>query len=236
MAIVLLKASRIEVVEAFMVPIIIIAPYVNSAFDMETLHMSVTTNLTKLGTNGQSGNSTNPSLRAYLTEHEFDYDPQAFSTLFLPNFGSDSGWFMDIGATNHVTNGIENLDSSTAYSRPEGLAVGDGKKLVISKVCLATLPSLNSCPLKLNLVLHVPTITKNLVSVSQLTNDNYVFLEFQKSYCFVKDKHIGKVLLKGTLKDGMYVLEECSTNPNQTTENSLCPMIVILRLWSVTAN
>ena len=45
-------------------------------------------------------------------------------------------------------------------------------------------------------------IQKNLISVSQLTKDNNVFMEFHPSCCFVKDKMISKMILKGILKDG----------------------------------
>uniref|UniRef100_A0A803NPY8 Integrase catalytic domain-containing protein n=1 Tax=Cannabis sativa TaxID=3483 RepID=A0A803NPY8_CANSA len=167
----------------------------------------------KQGSNNSSATNNNNPPRAYMAEHEFDYDPQAFATSFIPDFGDDSGWFVDTGATNHVTNGLENLDSAVAYPGSEGLAVGDGKKLLISNIGLATLPTSKNTHLNLQSILHVPAMTKNLVSVSQLTNDNLVFLEFHKTCCFVKDKQTGTVLLKGTLKDGLYVLEECS-NPS----------------------
>uniref|UniRef100_A0A803QC77 Integrase catalytic domain-containing protein n=1 Tax=Cannabis sativa TaxID=3483 RepID=A0A803QC77_CANSA len=164
----------------------------------------------KPGTNGPSSSVPNNTPWAYMAEREFEYDPQAFATSFIPDFGDDSGWFVDMGATNHVTNGLDNLDSAVTYPGTEGLAVGDGKKLLISNIGLASLPTYSSNNLRLNSVLHVPAITKNLVSVSQLTNDNCVFLEFHKTCCFVKDKETGKVLLKGTLKDGLYVLEQFS--------------------------
>ncbi|KAM6552097.1 hypothetical protein CsatB_001905 [Cannabis sativa] len=77
---------------------------------------------------GSSTHSQNqPPPKAFLTEHEFDYDPQAFAASFVPDFGDDSGWFVDTGATNHVTNDIGHLDSATVYPGSEGLAVGDGQ-------------------------------------------------------------------------------------------------------------
>uniref|UniRef100_A0A803PRX7 Reverse transcriptase Ty1/copia-type domain-containing protein n=1 Tax=Cannabis sativa TaxID=3483 RepID=A0A803PRX7_CANSA len=172
----------------------------------------------RIGTTGPSTSTNNSTPRAYVTEHDFEYDPQAFATSFIPDFGDDSGWYVDTGATNHLTNGLDSHESAIPYPSTESLAVGDGKKLLISNIGLATLPAFNSTNLKLNSVLHVPVITKNLVSVSQLTNDNFVFLEFHKSCCFVKDKKTGRVLLKGTLKDGLYVLEECSRALKKTRQ------------------
>ena len=61
----------------------------------------------------------------------------------------------------------------------------------------------------------MPTIQKNLISVSELTKDNNVFMEFHPSCCFVKDKMTGRVILKGILKDGLYLLQsfDPSNNP-----------------------
>uniref|UniRef100_A0A803Q341 Retrovirus-related Pol polyprotein from transposon TNT 1-94-like beta-barrel domain-containing protein n=1 Tax=Cannabis sativa TaxID=3483 RepID=A0A803Q341_CANSA len=93
---------------------------------------------------------------------EVKYDPQAYASTFLPDFEDDSGWFVDTGATNHVTSATENLETTATYTGHEGLAVGDGKKLSISHIGSTSLQSFNSLPLKLNPVLHVPSITKNL--------------------------------------------------------------------------
>ena len=51
--------------------------------------------------------------------------------------------------------------------------------------------------LRLNNILHVPHITKNLVSISKCTTDNSVSVEFTPSCCYVKDLITGATLLKG---------------------------------------
>ena len=61
--------------------------------------------------------------------------------------------------------------------------------------------------LVLNNKLHVPFIIKNLISVSKFTKDNDVIAEFYSDCCLVKDKNMRKVLLKGTLKEGLYQLD-----------------------------
>ena len=61
--------------------------------------------------------------------------------------------------------------------------------------------------LVLNEMLHVPAITKNLISVSRLTSDNNVIVEFSSSDCFVKDKVTRRKVLHGTLKEGLYQFE-----------------------------
>ena len=54
--------------------------------------------------------------------------------------------------------------------------------------------------------LHVPEITKNLISISQFTKDNNVVIEFFSDYCLVKDKITKNTLLEGALRQGLYQL------------------------------
>ncbi|XP_019420682.1 PREDICTED: uncharacterized protein LOC109330866 [Lupinus angustifolius] len=57
----------------------------------------------------------------------------------------------------------------------------------------------------LNNLLHVPRITKILISVSQFTRDNKCYFEFHPNECFVKSQDTNKTLLQGTLtKEGLY--------------------------------
>ncbi|CAI8608406.1 unnamed protein product [Vicia faba] len=60
--------------------------------------------------------------------------------------------------------------------------------------------------LNLHDVLYMPSITKNLLSVSKLAVDNNILVEFDANYCFVKDKLTGKAILRGTLKERLYQL------------------------------
>ena len=53
-------------------------------------------------------------------------------------------------------------------------------------------------------MLHVPKITKNLLSIARLTRDNNAIVEFNSKFVFVKDKDSKRVLLRGVLKDGLY--------------------------------
>lgn len=76
--------------------------------------------------------------------------------------------------------------------------------------------------INLHNVLYVPQITKNLLSVSKLTSNNNVIVEFDHDFFFVKDKVIGNVLLKGTLKYGLYQLSDAT----QTNKNSYLYLLV----------
>ena len=57
---------------------------------------------------------------------------------------------------------------------------------------------------KLHKLLHVPSILKNLLSVSQFAKDNSVFFEFHPHVCLVSQE-TNKILLKGDVSaDGLY--------------------------------
>lgn len=76
--------------------------------------------------------------------------------------------------------------------------------------------------LKLKNLLLVPSITKNLVSVSQFARDNNVFFEFHPDMCFVKSQVSSKILLQGSLgKDGLYQFDKASLSKPTTTNSSV---------------
>ncbi|KAL4388731.1 hypothetical protein GQ457_09G014840 [Hibiscus cannabinus] len=97
---------------------------------------------------------------------------------FSPMVCEDMSWFPDSGATAHLT--------------PD--AVGDGSL------------SSNSRSLVLNNLLHVPSIKKNLLSVSQFTRDNHVSIEFYPNSCVVKDLQTRQEMLRGVKSRGLYKL------------------------------
>ena len=59
-------------------------------------------------------------------------------------------------------------------------------------------------------VLHVPHITKPLLSIQKFCHDNNVYFEFHASVFYVKDLTTKAVLLSGHSNDGLYVLSESS--------------------------
>ncbi|KAH6782809.1 hypothetical protein C2S51_008102 [Perilla frutescens var. frutescens] len=110
-------------------------------------------------------------------------------------------WFVDSGATTHVTNDLRNLNVSSQ------LTVGNGNVLLISLVGSSEIKAHHNATSLLNNILYVPEITKNLVSNSQFTKDNGVYVEFHHDMCFVKDRLNHKVVMKGTLRKGLYQLD-----------------------------
>ena len=62
-------------------------------------------------------------------------------------------------------------------------------------------------------VLCVPAITKNLLSISSFTKDDNVNAEFCSNGCVIKDWNTKRVLLRGTLKQGLYELKLVAATP-----------------------
>ena len=84
-------------------------------------------------------------------------------------------WFLDSGATHHVTDDGDSLPTKTEYSSIAKLAIGNGSTLPISHIDTVKIPA--SKPLILKNILLVPAITKNLISISKFTLENNVIVE-----------------------------------------------------------
>jgi len=104
---------------------------------------------------------------------------------------------------------------AVSLSGSDQVHVGNGQGLCINSVgsLSFTSPFSPHTTLKLHNLLHVPSITKNLVSVSQFTKDNNVFFEFHPNTCYVKSQGSSKVLLKGHIgADGLYQFDSPSVS------------------------
>jgi len=81
-------------------------------------------------------------------------------------------------------------------------------------------------------MLHVPDITKNLISVAQFAKDNKVCFEFFPNFCNIKHQVTQQSLLRGIIKNGLYVFPP-STNLTGCTVNYACYKLMLpsLQLW-----
>lgn len=61
--------------------------------------------------------------------------------------------------------------------------------------------------LHLKNILHASLIKRNLMSVSKCAQDNNVFFELHPHMCLVKYQDTKHILLKGTIKDGLYAFD-----------------------------
>jgi hypothetical protein len=78
--------------------------------------------------------------------------------------------------------------------------VGNGTCLAIKNTGISKL----SPNFILRSILHVPQITKNLLSIQKFTSDNNVYVEFHPSCFFVKDCISRKILHQGPSRHGLY--------------------------------
>lgn len=134
-----------------------------------------------------------------------------------PENAADCAWYLDSGATNHITNSLSNLNTGAPYKGSDKLVVGNRQQLIISHVGDALLPthSQNTKHLYLKYALYVPEITKNLISISKLLSDNEINVEFYNNVCLVEEKNQGRALLEGVAKGGLYQLQCYPINPSK---------------------
>nr|KYP37003.1 Retrovirus-related Pol polyprotein from transposon TNT 1-94 [Cajanus cajan] len=93
------------------------------------------------------------------------------------------------------------------FEGPDQIFIGNGQGLPIHSSSSSYFTSQNNPKMSLALhnLLHVPHITKNLISVSKFAKDNFVYYEFHPTYCLVKSQVTNEVLVQGNVgSDGLY--------------------------------
>ena len=136
---------------------------------------------------------------------QLGYGQQHSVNLALHNPTSTAKWFQDISANEHVTPDLVTLTASKPYLGNDNLHVGDGKGLSISHIGHTKLYTTHRS-FTLSNVLHVPAITKLLISIQKLCLDNNVYFKFNPFLLYVKDLNTNEVLLSGQSKYGLYTL------------------------------
>ncbi|RVW97735.1 Retrovirus-related Pol polyprotein from transposon RE1 [Vitis vinifera] len=116
---------------------------------------------------------------------------------------ADDTWYLDSGASHHLTQSVGNLTSSSPYTGTDKVTIGNGKHLSISNTGSHRL-LFDSRSFHLKKVFHVPFISANLISVAKFCSDNNALIEFRSNSFFVKDLHTKKVLAQGKLENGLY--------------------------------
>uniref|UniRef100_A0A803NJ32 Polyprotein n=1 Tax=Cannabis sativa TaxID=3483 RepID=A0A803NJ32_CANSA len=155
---------------------------------------------------GRGGRFPAPPSRIQSSGSTQQNQPQAN---FVQNTVSqDTNWYPDSGAMNHCTPDAQNLINRCNYNGPDDIYVGDGTGLPIHHTGHSCFLSKSNHILVLNNLLHVPKITKNLLSVSKFGRYNHVYFEFYPDFCHVKDQVTHKILLTGADKNGLYSFDD----------------------------
>lgn len=128
----------------------------------------------------------------------------AFSVVFLSGKYNKCDWYVDSGASAHMTTNESWLTNrSNSTSLPEIMVANDTK---VSVLCSGDVEITTShdYEVTVNNVLCVPSLTTNLLSVSQLIkNGNSVF--FEPGRCLIRNK-LGDLVAEAILIDGVYKL------------------------------
>lgn len=135
--------------------------------------------------------------------------PRAYAA--TQNFSSGSSpWYVDSAATHHITNDLNNLQIYQPYTGVDQVTVGNGSGLPIHHSGKGILPT-PSFPFHLNNVLHVPSISSNLLSVQQLAKDNNCTITFDDCSFVVQDKLTNQILHRGLNNQGLYQFASSSS-------------------------
>ena len=148
-------------------------------------------------------------------------------------FDQSNIWYSDLCASHHVNANVENIKQCSSFEGLDQVIVVNGQGLLIKSIGSSSFisPYNHSADLVLNRILHVPTVSKNLLSV---TKDNSIYFEFHPNVCFVKSQVSNEVLLKGHLgSNGLYTFPKLLSNSTSsssiaksTSKTDLLPSIV----------
>jgi hypothetical protein len=116
---------------------------------------------------------------------------------------ADPNWYLDSGATNHITRELEKLTIHEPYHGNNQIRAVNSEGMDIVHVGNTVL-STSTRPLHLNHLLHVPHTHKQLVSIHQFNIDNNTFIELHPMFFLIMDRHTKRVLLCGPCRGGLY--------------------------------
>ncbi|PKU62904.1 hypothetical protein MA16_Dca027564 [Dendrobium catenatum] len=98
-----------------------------------------------------------------------------------------------------MTNRLENLTQVSAYTGSDQVTVGDGRSVPIAHTGTGLLPTPDRKLLLSNL-LHIPSISYNLLSISNLVKENQISITFDPNGYVFKDLQTHNILLSGPCK------------------------------------
>lgn len=100
-------------------------------------------------------------------------------------YGVDSNWYTDTGASDHVTGEMDKMVIRDRYHGGDQVHTANGAGMDIKHIghVICHAPGRK---IHLKNVLHVPSAAKNLVSVHKLAADNNAYLEFHPNFFLLR--------------------------------------------------
>jgi histone deacetylase 1/2 len=165
---------------------------------------------------------------------------KSVSSATTGSYGVDTNWYVDSGATDHVTSELDKLTIRDKYGGHDQVHSASGSGMRIDHIGSSILHTPSS-RIRLNKILHVPKATKSLLSVHQLAKDNNAFLEFHPNFFSIKEQGTQRTLLNGRCEKGLYPLKSnlfCSDSNKQAFSAAVKPSVSIWhhRLGHVSTN
>ncbi|KAD7477448.1 hypothetical protein E3N88_00584 [Mikania micrantha] len=153
-----------------------------------------------------------PPPSQFYASSEASYTPtnieQALHTMTL---NPDQSWYLDTGATNHMSHSTGTLSHYFNNSIQNSIVVGNGQRIPTLGTGYTTLQPPYP-PLHLNNILIAPKLIKNLLSVRRLTTDNNISIEIDRFGFLVKDYQTRIPILRCDSTWDLYPLTPSSTS------------------------
>lgn len=165
---------------------------------------------------GQKSSFDDPYEATYSNYPSMNYSPassyplEAFTLpeAYVANLegSADKGWYLDSGATRHITNSMVNMHVREEFKGSDQFTIGNGQDLPITHIGDACFSYKNFHSVHK----HTPIALKDILLVCSITNkmtsDNNLSIEFVGNVCYVKNSLKGQVLLQGLAEKGLYKL------------------------------
>ena len=146
--------------------------------------------------------------KEYLAERAKQKLDEASGTFMISLHLSDSydnTWVLDTGSAYHICNSLQVLARPRRLERGEmDLKMGNGAKVAVLAVGEVALHLPSGAFIALDACYFVPSIIKNIISISCLTVSGYKFV-FENNGCSILLDD--KIITKGTLHNGLFMLD-----------------------------
>lgn len=138
---------------------------------------------------------------------------------------------MDSGATNHVTFQTSLLEDFQTLAKDQHLVVGNDDTCLIKGLGKVTLKTHLGAFLVLDQVLFVPSMSRNLISVSQLTAHKKFNIQFVNDTCTIGDTKTQQPVAQADMIDHLFSLRLESPTTAMITHQSSVGLISDSTLW-----
>ncbi|PKU64810.1 Retrovirus-related Pol polyprotein from transposon TNT 1-94 [Dendrobium catenatum] len=160
------------------------------------------------------------------TQYQPRTTKQSNTALLANSHSAHNEWFLDSGASSHMTKSLDNLSIATPYNGSDSITIGDGSSVSIANQGNGLLPT-PSRKINLSNILHSPFLNYNLLSISKLTKDNNLAIIFDPSGFRFKDLKTQQIILQGPCREGLYPIQHsanlASNRALHSTTSSIPP-------------